>query len=213
MKKLCTVILILCSIQTCCFGAFFKKQTPDFDPSQGYMGTLPDLTKEHKPTEPSVAHPIFDKTKDFNSANELKPIPDDNPAFVNIILKQDKTSPYINDLREFIDMFEQIYESIDTHENVQRFAARVYFLNKNAEYFRDKYSDKPEGSFISFEKVLEISNHAKNVSELRTEAEKYKLYLTYNGSGSIYTANNIDKQLNYLKTEVEEVINLLKETK
>lgn len=213
MKKLCTVILILLSVQTCCFGAFFKKQTPDFDPSQGYMGTLPDLTKEHKPTEPSVAHPIFDKTKDFNSANELKPIPDDNPAFVNIILKQDKTSPYINDLREFIDMFEQIYESIDTHENVQRFAARVYFLNKNAEYFRDKYSDKPEGSFISFEKVLEISNHAKNVSELRTEAEKYKLYLTYNGSGSIYTANNIDKQLNYLKTEVEEVINLLKETK
>ena len=213
MKKLCTVILILCSIQTCCFGPFFKKQTPDFEPSQGYMGTLPDLTKEQKPTEPSVTHPIFDKTKDFNSANELKPIPDDNPEFVNIILKQDKTSPYINDLREFIDMFEQIYESIDTHENVQRFAARVYFLNKNAEYFRDKYSDKPEGSFISFEKVLEISNHAKNVSELRTEAEKYKLYLTYNGSGSIYTANNIDKQLNYLKTEVEEVINLLKETK
>lgn len=213
MKKLCTIILILFSVQTCCFAAFFKKQPQNFDTSQGYMGTLPDLTKEQKPTEPSVTHPIFDKTKDFNSANEVKPIPDDNPAFVNIILKQDKTSPYITDLREFIDMFEQIYESIDTHENVQRFAARVYFLNKNAEYFRDKYSDKPEGSFISFEKVLEISNHAKNVSELRTEAEKYKLYLTYNGSGSIYSANNIDKQLDYLKTEVEDVINLLKETK
>ena len=149
MKKLCTIILILLSVQTCCFAAFFKKQPQNFDTSQGYMGTLPDLTKEHKPTEPSVAHPIFDKTsrRSFPGMGAM-------PAFVNIILKQDKTSPYINDLREFIDMFEQIYESIDTHENVQRFAARVYFLNKNAEYFRDKYSDKPEGSFISFEKVL-----------------------------------------------------------
>ena len=213
MKKWCIIALILLLAPSCCYGAFFKKQTDEIDSSQGYVGTLPDLTKDQTPSESSISAPIFDKTKDFNSANQIKPIPRDDPAFVNIILKQDKVSPYIADLQEFIDMLEQIYQSIEAQENVQRFAARVYFLNKNAEYFRDKYANKPESSFISYEKIIEISTHAKSVSELRTEAEKYKPYLAYTGSGAIYNSNNIDQQLDFLKAEVEEIINMLKETK
>jgi len=202
--------------QTSCFGAFFSKPTTTENlesGSRGYIGTLPDITREQQPSETAVSTPIFDKTKDFNSANEVKPIPRDNPAFVNIILKQDKTSPYINDIQEFIEMFEQIYDSIEAEENIQRFAARVYFLNKNVEYFREKYADKPESSYLSYEKIQEVSLHAKNVSELRTEAEKYKPYLAYTGSGAIYNLNNINSQLDYLKNEVEEIINILKETK
>ena len=214
MRKLCIIILIIFLAPQTCLGAFFSKKPENaVDTSKGYVGTLPDLTKEHQPSETSVSTPIFDKTKEFNSANEIKPVPRDNPAFVNIILKQDKLSPYVADLQEFIDMLEQIYDSIESEENVQRFAARVYFLNKNAEYFRDKYSDKPESSYISYEKILEVSAHAKSVSELRTEAEKYKPYLAYTGTGAIYNINNINQQLDYLKTEVEDLINVLKETK
>jgi len=213
MRILSIIFLIMLSVQASCYGAFFTKQ-PDnaVDTSKGYVGTLPDLTREHKPSETAVSTPIFDKSKTFNSANEVKPAPRDNPAFVNIILKQDKTSPYINDLQEFIEVLEQIYDSIEAGENIQRFAARVYFLNQNADYFRDKYADKPESSYVSYEKLLELSAHAKSVSELRTEAEKYKPYLAYTGSGAIYNTNNIDEQLNYLKKEVEEIINILKET-
>lgn len=213
MRKLCIILLILISVQPDCYGAFFKKQTEAVDTSKGYVGTLPDLTREHQPSESAVSTPIFDKTKEFNSADEVKPVPRDNPAFVNIILKQDKSSPYINDLQEFIDMLEQIYDSIESRENLQRFAAKVYFFNKNAEYFRDKYAGTPESSYISYEKILEISSHAKNVSQLRTEAEKYKGYLAYNGAGVIYNINNINEQLEYLKTEVEEIINVLKEAR
>lgn len=214
MRKLCIILLIIFFAPQTCLGAFFSKKPENaVDTSKGYVGTLPDLTKEHQPSETSVSTPIFDKTKEFNSANEIKPVPRDNPAFVNIILKQDKLSPYVADLQEFIDMLEQIYDSIESEENVQRFAARVYFLNKNVEYFRDKYSDKPESSYISYEKILEVSAHAKSVSELRTEAEKYKPYLAYTGTGAIYNINNINQQLDYLKTEVEDLINVLKETK
>lgn len=216
MKKFCVILLITLLTPTSCFGAFFKKpaSTEGVDSaSKGYVGTLPDLTSGETPDEPAVSTPIFDRTKEFNSANEVKPIPRDNPAFVNIILKQDRMSPYVNDLQEFIEMFEQIYDSIEAEENIQRFAARVYYLNRNAEYFRNKYANKPESSYISFEKLLEVSYHAKNVSELRTEAEKYKQYLTYSGSGAIYDKNNINAQLDYLKAEVEEIISILKETK
>ncbi len=216
MKKLCLILIIISITPASCFGAFFSKpaSTENIEStSKGYIGTLPDLTREQQPSETAVSTPIFDKVNDFHSANEVKPIPRDNPAFVNIILKQDKTSPYINDLQEFIEMLEQIYNSIETEENIQRFAARVYFLNKNVENFQEKYSNKPESSYISYEKILEVSLHAKNVSELRSEAEKYKPYLAYTGSGTIYNINNINQQINYLKTEVEEIINILKETK
>ena len=190
-------------------AAFF---TPDSSfEGQGYVGTLPDLTGKFKPAEPIKAKPDFEKSKKFNSENELKPVPRDNPAFVNIILKQDKTSPYINDLTEFIDMLENIYESIENKEPIQRFAARVYFFNQHADYFRHKYEDKPESSYISYEKLLELSLQAKTVSQLRTEAEKYSPYLAYSGTGRIYSSNNIDEQLEYLKAEIEKTINILKD--
>lgn len=216
MKKLCITFLITLFVPASCFGAFFSKpaSTENVETaSKGYVGTLPDLTGNEQPSESAVSTPIFDRTKEFNSANEVKPVPRDNPAFVNIILKKDKTSPYINDLQEFIVMLEQIYDSIEEGENVQRFAARVYYLNKNAEYFRDKYAGKPESSYLSYEKLLEVSFHAKNVSELRTEAEKNKSYLAYSNSGAIYNPNNITEQLNSLKNEVEKIINILQETK
>lgn len=209
MKKPLIVLFLLLSCQCGVQAAFF---TPDSSfEGQGYVGTLPDLTSKFKPAEPIKAKPDFEKSKKFNSENELKPVPRDNPAFVNIILKQDKTSPYINDLTEFIDMLENIYESIENKEPIQRFAARVYFFNQHADYFRQKYEDKPESSYISYEKLLELSLQAKTVSQLRTEAEKYSPYLAYSGTGRIYSSNNIDEQLEYLKAEIEKTINILKD--
>ena len=108
-------------------------------------------------------------------------------------------------------MLEKIYDSIENREDVQKFAAKVYFFNKNADYFRDKYANKPESYFISYQRLLELSLRANTVSNLRTEAEKYKAYLAYSNSGRIYNAENIDLQLEYLKNEIESVIVILKE--
>lgn len=212
MKKLCVIMLICILTPSSCLGAFFKKDKVDADTSRGYVGTLPDLTKEYKPSESGISTPIFDKTSTFHSENSIKPIPRDDPAFVNIILKKDSTSPYIADLQEFIDMLEQIFDSIENGENVQRFAARVYFLNINTDHFKQKYADRPESSYISYEKIIELSERAKAVSQLRTEAEKYKKYLAYSDTGTVYSPNNIDTQLSELKVSLEHAINLLKNT-
>ena len=209
MKKSIILFLAIIICQSTCNAAFFSQENPY--EGQGYVGTLPDLTRKFTPTEPVKSSPVFEQTKKFNSENDIKPVPRDNPAFVNIILKQDKTSPYINDLTEFIDMLEKIYDSIENRENVQRFAARVYFFTQNADYFRNKYENKPESSYISYEKLLELSLHAKSVSQLRTEAEKYSPYLAYSGTGRIYNSNNIDEQLENLKAEIEKTITVLKE--
>lgn len=210
MKKLSFILVLILITQGAALSFSYKNQ--DIFENQGYVGTLPDITKSFHASEPTQVKPTFEKTKKFNSENDIKPVPRENPAFVNIILKQDKSSPYLNDINEFIGMLERIYDSIEDNENVQLFASRVYFFSKNADYFRDKYTGKPESSYISFQKIMDVSLHANTVSQLRSEAEKYSPYLAYTGAGQIYNENNITEQLQYLKDEIEQTIVILKET-
>ena len=170
------------------------------------------MTREYEADEPKQTTPEKIPSKDFNSENELKPVPRDNPAFVNIILKSDKTSQYVNDLNEFIPMLESIYDLIEDNSNVQIFNAKVYYFNKSADYFRDKYMNKPESQFVSYKRLMELSMHARSVALLRNEAEKYNPYLAYGGSGYIYNPNSITEQLGYLKDEIKQTILILKES-
>ena len=206
MKKLFAIIFIAFF----CLPVYGAKKNAAFD-GMGYVGTLPDLTRQYQPTEPKSTKPVIEQVENFHSSDQVKPIPRDNPAFVNIILKQDKTTRYVNDINEFIPMLEKIYDSIEDGENVQLFNAKVYFFNKNADYLRDKYVEKPEGEYISFKKLMELSTHAKSIALLRSEAQKYNPYLAYSGAGYIYDPDNINQQLEYLKKEVEQAILLLRD--
>lgn len=189
----------------------FAKDSGKYD-GMGYVGTLPDVARNFAPSEPVKTKPVYEKVKEFTSVEDIKPIPRDDPSFVNIMLKKDKTSEYINDINDFIPMLEKIYDSIESRESVQLFNAKVYFFNKHADYMRTKYMEKPEFEYISFKKLMELSTHAKSIALLRSEALKYNPYLAYSGAGYIYDPNNIDQQLQYLKDEVEQTIILLKET-
>lgn len=199
--------LIIMQSSFCC-----AKERPESFDGKGYAGTLPDLTRAYESEEPKQTSPEMKPAKDFNSENEIKPVPRDNPAFVNIILKTDKTSQYVNDLNEFIPMLESIYDLIEDNSNVQIFNAKVYYFNKNADYFRDKYNNKPESQFVSYKRLMELSLHAKSIALLRNEAERYNPYLAYGSSGYIYNPNSITEQLGYLKTEIEQTILILKES-
>ncbi len=192
-------------------ACFAKEKIESFD-GKGYVGTLPDLTRNYEPQEAKQQEPEMVQSKNFNSENELKPVPRDNPTFVNIILKQDKTSQYVNDLNEFIPILENIYDLIENNGNVQVFNAKVYYFNKNADFFRDKYINRPESHFVSYKRLMELSLHARSIALLRTEAEKYNPYLAYGSSGYIYNPNSLSEQLGYLKTEIEQTILILKES-
>lgn len=206
-KLFLIIVLTILVFQVSCYA----KRPESFD-GRGYVGTLPDLTREYQSKEPSKVYPEMNPSKDFNSENELKPVPRDNPAFVNIILKSEKTTQYVNDLNEFIPLLESIYDLIDNESNVQVFNAKVYYFNKSADYFRDKYDNRPESQFVSYKRLMELSMHAKSIALLRNEAEKYNPYLAYGSSGYIYNPNNISEQLGYLKTEIEQTILILKES-
>ncbi len=205
-------ILLILSLFTISSDTIFASERPESFSGRGYMGTLPDLTRSYQSQKPSKNTPEMNPAKNFNSENEIKPVPRDNPTFVNIILKSEKTSQYVNDINEFIPMLESIYDMIENNSNVQVFNAKVYYFNKSTEYLKEKYEKRPESQFLSFKRLMELSLHAKSIALLRNEAEKYNPYLAYGSAGYIYNPNNISEQLNYLKAEIEQTIMILKES-
>lgn len=205
MKKFALLFLIFfLATQTAHAGK------PVIDNSKGYVGDLPELGKQFTDSEPATTKPQYEATKDFNSANQVKPVPKENPAFINIIYKADKNTQYINDINELLPTLEKIYDSIEQEEDVQRFVATTYFFNKTIEYLRAKYRDKPEFYFVSFQKILETDLHIQTVSNLRVEAVKNTPYMAYGADGKIYNSVNIDEQLSYLQKEIEETITAIK---
>lgn len=177
---------------------------------KGYAGTLPKLEKVFQKKEQKVTTPIFESQKGFNDPSDLKPVPKDNPAFINIISKKDKTSKYVIDANEIIPLIERLADCIEEEANVQLFNTRANVLTMNLDYLIKKYEGQPESYYESFKKLTEINRYVKSIAELRREAQTYQRYLAYQTTGSVYNPENINQQLQYLLEELNSAVLLLK---
>ena len=146
----------------------------------------------------------------FNNPSDLKPVPKDNPAFINIIQKKNKTSEFTNDAAEIIPMLEKLVDCIDDNENLQLFITKANLLTLNIDNLTEKYNGKPESYYESFRKLQEVNRYVKSIAALRREAVTYQRYLAYSSSGSIYNPDNINQQLQYLLEELNSAILLLR---
>ena len=173
---------------------------------KGYAGTLPNLGDKIE----KVTTPIFESQDGFNNPSDLKPVPKDNPAFINIIQKKDKTSEFTNDAAEIIPMLEKLVDCIDDNENLQLFITKANLLTLNIDNLTEKYNGKPESYYESFRKLQEVNRYVKSIAALRREAVTYQRYLAYSSSGSIYNPDNINQQLQYLLEELNSAILLLR---
>ena len=177
---------------------------------KGYAGTLPNLGDKIEKTKTKVTTPIFESQDGFNNPSDLKPVPKDNPAFINIIQKKDKTSEFTNDAAEIIPMLEKLVDCIDDNENLQLFITKANLLTLNIDNLTEKYNGKLESYYESFRKLQEVNRYVKSIAALRREAVTYQRYLAYSSSGSIYNPDNINQQLQYLLEELNSAILLLR---
>ena len=177
---------------------------------KGYAGTLPNLGDKIEKTKTKVTTPIFESQDGFNNPSDLKPLPKDNPAFINIIQKKDKTSEFTNDAAEIIPMLEKLVDCIDDNENLQLFITKANLLTLNIDNLTEKYNGKPESYYESFRKLQEVNRYVKSIAALRREAVTYQRYLAYSSSGSIYNPDHINQQLQYLLEELNSAILLLR---
>ena len=213
MKKLVLIFILFgCTLPSNAWIWDKKDKTLEAElQGKGYAGTLPKLNKNIKPKEEKVVTPIFESQKGFNDPSDLKPVPDDNPAFINIISKNDKTSQYIIDAKEMITLIERLADTIEDEANIQLFVTRANVLTMNLDHLKDKYNGQPESYYLSFKKLMEINQAVKTIAQLRREAVTYQRYLAYQSTGSIYNPENINQQLQYLLEELNSAVILLKQ--
>ena len=212
MKKIVALLIIL-SFTLPANAFFWNKKNKALEQElqgKGYAGDLPQIEEPAAKTKTKVAEPVFEPQQ-FDNPSELKPVPRDNPAFIDIIQKQDKTSQYVNDVNNIIPMLEKLHDCIEDNENLQLFVSKANLLTSNIDYLMQKYEGKPESYYESFKKLTEVNRYTKTLMTLRREAVQYQRYLAYSESGSIYNPENIEQQLDYLKEEINSAILLLRE--
>ena len=213
MKKFLICFLLL-SITLPSNAAFWNKKNKALEQElqgKGYAGNLPDIGEKIERSKTKVTTPVFEAQEGFDNPAELKPVPKDNPAFINIIQKKDKTSQFVNDANEVIPMLEKLVDCIEDNESLQLFITKANLLTLNIDNMAEKYNGKPESYYESFRKLQEVNRYVKSISLLRKEAVTYQRYLAYSESGSIYNPENINQQLQYLLEELNTAILLLRE--
>ena len=213
MKKF-LICLLLLLITLPSNAAFWNKKNKALEQElqgKGYAGNLPDIGEKIERSKTKVTTPVFEAQEGFDNPAELKPVPKDNPAFINIIQKKDKTSQFVNDVNEVIPMLEKLVDCIEDNESLQLFITKANLLTLNIDSMAEKYEGKPESYYETFRKLQEVNRYVKSISLLRKEAVTYQRYLAYSESGSIYNPENINQQLQYLLEELNTAILLLRE--
>ena len=180
----------------------------------GYKGSLPDINGqfEYVRNTPQKTKPVFNTSGVNNPNPRYKKIPRENPQYIDIILKKDKTSPYINDLNDVILILEKMQKCIDTNGSVQKFNAIASSIIDHADFMAEKYAQRPERYYISFSKLQDIAAQARSIATLRCESQVYIKYLTYQGEGQVYSKDSINRQIELFREQLNITIRILKDS-
>ena len=180
----------------------------------GYVGTLPDIDAEFsymkKKTPEKAQAPFSVKELDEKTQQSLKPIPREDDSYIDIIVKKDKTTKYLKDVNGVIIVLEKLRRCLNTNQDIQMFNAIVSNFIDNVEYIRVEYKDKPESNYLSYNRLLVISQHSREVANFRTQGYATQKYMPYTSDKNIYTKEALEAKLETLLNEVNETIFILK---
>lgn len=201
MKRFAVIILLLLCIQC----AYAKKTIKVSDENKGYAGKLPNIEQ---------AFSSKSEKKEFETGKidpkDLIKAPTEDKLFVDVIIKKEKTSQYVNDIRRVIPVLEKLKTCLENDENIQKYNANVNMLDLYAKDIEKEYKNKPQGHSYSYESLMYIVNYAKIVANLRFESSAYSRYMSYSGDGAQYSPQNIASQTKILLEQINDVLQVLK---
>ena len=90
MKKF-LICFLLITVTLPSNAAFWQKKDKALEQElqgKGSAGNLPDIGEKIERSKTKVTTPVFEAQEGFDNPAELKPVPKDNPAFINIIQKK-----------------------------------------------------------------------------------------------------------------------------
>lgn len=180
-------------------------------PNAGYAGELPDIDAEFEYLRPNTKNNNIFKVNENAKVEDLIPAPREEKMYIDIIKKKDKLSQYIHDVNDIVFILEKIKTSIIQGATTQVFNSQVSYFIDLAYYLQREYSNKPEANYISYSKIMELSNHSYSVASLRRESSYYGKYLSYSQEGYVYSPDYINEQLQYLLDAINEALPILKD--
>lgn len=217
MKKILVLIIALSIMSPAySFSWFGKKKEKkgaqvSIDTNSGYVGTLPDIESEFDYLRPNLQSKDIFKVDENADVKDLIPAPRKEKMYIDVIKKKDKTSDYIHDLNDIVLCLEKLKVSIIQGIKTSVFNAQVsYFVDLVYDLQRE-YGNKPESAYISYKRVMELSNQAYSVAVLRREASYYGKYLAYSDEGYIYSPEYVNEQMQYLLDSINAVLPILKD--
>ncbi len=180
----------------------------------GYMGTLPDVEAEFsylkkQSSEKSVA-PYSVEELDKQNENMLKPVPRDNDDYVDIIIKKDKSSGYLNDVNSVIMILEKLRRCLNTDNDIQKFNAIVSNLIDNIDYITREYKGKPEENYLSYNRLIYVSKEARDAASYRMKGRLALKYQPSSSPDNIYSKEKFDEKMESLLNIVNDTIFILK---
>lgn len=193
-----------------------EKNKKKFDPAanktetipKGYWGQLPDISKDFEYKKQSSKTNSqnnfnFDDNSDLNEEN-LKPAPYDDPLFIDVIVKKDKTSNYVNDLQKTKYALNNLKKCIEEQGDIQRFNACVNMVDMYSENLKNKYENKSESLKESYKNILITNYHAKVLGNLIYNSNYYSRYIpTQQGQ---YSKENISKEKQELLIKIDKTL-------
>lgn len=180
-------------------------------PNAGYAGELPDIDAEFEYLRPNTKNNNIFRVNENAKVEDLIPAPREEKMYIDIIKKKDKLSQYIHDVNDIVFILEKIKTSIIQGATTQVFNSQVSYFIDLAYYLQREYSNKPEANYISYSKIMELSNHSYSMASLRRESSYYGKYLSYSQEGYVYSPDYINEQLQYLLDAINEALPILKD--
>ncbi len=185
---------------------FKKKKKPATDvQTKGYYGTLPNINgdfeykRERSETLPQKQY----SEKDLKDGLLLD-APLNDPLFLDVIIKKEKTSNYVNDLMKIKETLEKLKDCINNNSSIQFFNANVNVLDLQTTNLEKKYQYTQYAQTNSYYAIRHVNYSAKILGNLKFDANFYSRYMPV--QDSVYAPSNLKQQSEALLDEINKTI-------
>jgi len=178
--------------------------------SGGYYGTLPDIKQDfkYKETTSSKAPEINDTipTEEIEAEN-LKPAPVNDTLFLDVIVKKDKASNYINDVQKTKFALMNLKKCIEDNGDIQRFNGCVNMVDMYSKNLAEKYENQSDSLRNSYIDIQNTNYYAKVLGNLLYDSNYYARYTPVQ-TGK-YSKENIESKKQDLLKRINKTLFLI----
>ena len=187
--------------------SFFKrdKKTEVNLEGKGYYGNLPNIGQDFEyKRETNDTIPKKQYSEQDLKDGLLLDAPLDDPLFLDVIIKTEKTSDYVNDLVKIKETLERLRQCVVDNASIQFFNANVNVLDLQTTNLEKKYQNTAYAQSNSYYAIRHVNYSAKILGNLKYDANFYSRYMPLKDSA--YSADNLKIKSQALLSEIDKTI-------